>query len=134
MALKAKKAENKQLLELLKDLDADGSLKQKAFKYLRCNLAALTRADDFTQAASNLAALSTVLSEFGSQYKDYIKMQFDMLREIRHLVELKEANRMLSQPEKAERIMKLLRPFLPKDFWLQIEDLLNTFMGECEEE
>ncbi len=134
MALKAKKTESKPIFALLKEMDVDGSLKQKAFKYLRCNLARLRTVDDFTEATSNLAALSTVLSQFGSDYKDFIKTQFEMLREVRHLQELRDANRMLSQHALLDRIMALVQRHFPKHQHEPMRSFLNDFLTRGEEE
>jgi hypothetical protein len=137
MALrKTKESKGKQLVALLKDLDADGSLKQKSFKYLRCNLAMLRTVDDFTEATSNLAALSTILSQFGTEYKDFVKTQFDMLKELRNLQELRDANRMLSQHVLLNRIMAIIQSHCPKHLHEPMRSLLNDFLtrGEDEEE
>jgi hypothetical protein len=123
----------KDMMQLVKESPADSTLKSRAYNFLRTDLSRLKTASDFGRAASDLGALAVVLAPYGL-YKDTVKLQFEVLRELRHLHELRAADRMLSKPEKAERIMNLLRPYLPKDFWQQIEDLLNTFMAECEEE
>ncbi len=61
-----KPSAHKSIFSLIKDIDADGHQKQRAFRFLRLDLGKLKSASEFQQACGDFGALCGLLAPFAS--------------------------------------------------------------------